>query len=284
MFDKRTTMRSLALFVFVSAACATSHPSAMLIEARKEYDAAKNGPAGKFVPDLVYEAKTALDKAERAHSRDPGSNEEEHLAYLAHRRSLLAVSAAEQHMAHEEAQQADREFKTVLVSQRDEAQGKVAQAGSQLEGERAKRKAAEEDARRAMASLAEIASVKADEQRTVITLSGGVLFKTKEATLLPIAQTQLDKVAEALQSQGDDKKIVIEGHTDSQGKDDFNQQLSQRRAEAVRSYLVSRGVPADMIKAVGKGEVEPIADNKTAEGRANNRRVEIEIDNASSGE
>jgi outer membrane protein OmpA-like peptidoglycan-associated protein len=284
MNDRNIILRSLALFAFVSAACATTHPSPMLVEARRDYQAAKNGPAGKYVPDLVYEAKTALDKAERAHSRDPGSKEEEHLAYLAHRRTLLASSAAEQHMAHEEALQADREFKTVLVSQRDEAQGKVAQAGSQLENERAKRKAAEEDARRAMASLAEVASVKAEETRTVITLSGGVLFKTREATLLPIAQTQLDKVAEALKSQGDDKKIVIEGHTDSQGKDDFNKQLSQRRAEAVRSYLVSRGVSSDMIQAVGKGEVEPIADNKTAEGRANNRRVEIEIDNASSGQ
>ena len=116
----------------------------------------------------------------------------------------------------------------------------------------------------------------------MITLSGEVLFKTKEATLLPIAQTQLDKVAEALKSQGEDKTIVVEGHTDSQGKDSYNQDLSRRRAEAVRSYLVSRGIPDDMITAVGKGELEPIADNKTAEGRANNRRVEIEIDNANS--
>jgi len=283
MIDTRTTMRCLALFVFATAACATTQPSPMLVEARKEYDAAKNGPAGKFVPDLVYEAKTTLDKAERAHSRDPGSKDEEHLAYLAHRRTLLAVSAAEEHMAHEEAAKADREFETVLVSQRNEARGQVAQTGSQLESERAKRKAAEEDARRAMASLAEIASVKAEAQRTVITLSGGVLFKTREATLLPIAQSQLDKVAEALQSQGEGKKIVVEGHTDSQGKDAFNQQLSQRRAEAVRSYLVSRGIPSDMITAVGKGEVEPIADNKTAEGRANNRRVEIEIENEAGG-
>jgi outer membrane protein OmpA-like peptidoglycan-associated protein len=274
-----TMLRSLGLVLFATAACATTQPSPMLVEARESYDEAKNGPAGKFVPDLVYEAKTALDKAERAHARDPGSSEEEHLAYLAHRRTLLAKSAAESRMAHDDAMKADRAFETVLVSQRNEANEKVAKAGAQLDDERTKRQKAEEAARRAMASLAEIASVKAEEQRTVITLSGEVLFKTKEATLLPIAQTQLDKVAEALKSQGEDKQIVIEGHTDSQGKDAYNQALSQRRAEAVRSYLVSRGLPADMIKAVGKGEVEPIADNKTADGRANNRRVEIEIDN-----
>ena len=277
MIDQRNILRSLALFAFVSVGCATTQPSPMLVEARKDYDAAKNGPAGKFVPDMVYEAKTALDKAERAHARDPGSNEEEHLAYLAHRRTLLATSAAEQHVAHAEAEKADNEFKTVLVSQRDEAQNKVQRAGSQLEDERAKRKAAEEEARRAMASLAEIASVKSEEQRTVITLSGEVLFKTREATLLPIAQTQLDKVADALKSQGDDKTIVIEGHTDSQGKDDYNQGLSQRRADSVRAYLIEHGIEAGRLETKGYGESRPLVSNETEEGRIQNRRVELKV-------
>lgn len=278
--NRITIMIALALGLFANA-CATTQPSPMLVEAREDYDAARNGLAGKYAPDLVYEAKKSLDAAERAHARDPGSAEEEHLAYLAQRRTMLAVAAGEQHKAHSDSAKAEKAFETVLVSQRDEAKNQYAKVGGQLADEREKRKAAEEEARRAMASLNEIASVKAEEQRTVITLSGEVLFKTKEATLLPIAQTQLDKVAEALKSQGEDKKIVIEGHTDSQGKDDYNQSLSQRRAEAVRSYLVSRGIQPEMIQAVGKGELEPIADNKTAEGRANNRRVEIEIQNSS---
>jgi outer membrane protein OmpA-like peptidoglycan-associated protein len=278
-----TMLLALALGLFANA-CATSQPSPMLVEAREDYDDARTGMAGKYAPDLVYEAKKSLDAAERAHSRDPGSAEEEHLAYLAQRRTMLAVSAAEQQKAHQDSQKAEKAFETVLVSQRDEAQNKYAKVGDQLADEREKRKAAEDAARRAMASLNEIASVKAEETRTVITLSGEVLFKTNEATLLPIAQTQLDKVAEALKSQGEDKKIVIEGHTDSRGKDDFNQGLSQRRAEAVRSYLVSRGLDADMVQALGKGELEPVADNKTAEGRANNRRVEIEIENSGSSD
>ncbi len=278
--NRITIMIALALGLFANA-CATTQPSPMLVEAREDYDAARNGLAGKYAPDLVYEAKKSLDAAERAHARDPGSAEEEHLAYLAQRRTMLAVAAGEQHKAHSDSAKAEKAFETVLVSQRDEAKNQSAKVEDQLADEREKRKAAEEEARRAMASLNEIASVKAEEQRTVITLSGEVLFKTREATLLPIAQTKLDKVAEALKSQGEDKKIVIEGHTDSQGKDDYNQSLSQRRADAVRSYLVSRGIQPEMIQAVGKGELEPIADNKTAEGRANNRRVEIEIQNSS---
>lgn len=73
------------------------------------------------------------------------------------------------------------------------------------------------------------------------------------------------------------KKIVVEGHTDSQGSDSSNQALSERRAQAVVSFLVSRGVSAEQIRAQGLGESRPIADNNSPEGRANNRRVEIVI-------
>jgi len=71
--------------------------------------------------------------------------------------------------------------------------------------------------------------------------------------------------------------MVVEGHTDSQGNDDANQVLSEQRAKSVRDYLVSRGVAADRITSTGKGETSPVADNKSAEGRANNRRVEIVV-------
>jgi outer membrane protein OmpA-like peptidoglycan-associated protein len=281
MTNARTNIVSALGLGLLFTACASSQPSPMLVDARASYDKARTGAPGKYVPDMVYEAKTSLDAAERAHARKPGSHQEEHLAYLAQRRTLLAVAVADQRLAASDASEAKKMFETVLVSQRDEAQSSAAAAGSELESERVKRKAAEAQARLAMDSLAAIASVKQEDSNTVITLSGEVLFKTKEATLLPVAQTQLDKVAEVLNSQGEGKQMVVEGHTDSQGKDDYNQQLSQRRAEAVRSYLVSKGVPSDMIKAVGKGELEPVADNKSAEGRANNRRVEIVIDNNS---
>jgi outer membrane protein OmpA-like peptidoglycan-associated protein len=75
--------------------------------------------------------------------------------------------------------------------------------------------------------------------------------------------------------QDKSKHIVVEGHTDSKGGEAANRALSQSRADSVRVFLIQQGVPADRITAVGKGEDEPIASNKTAEGRANNRRVEI---------
>jgi outer membrane protein OmpA-like peptidoglycan-associated protein len=77
-----------------------------------------------------------------------------------------------------------------------------------------------------------------------------------------------------------ERRLTVEGHTDSQGSSNSNQSLSQRRADAVRSYLISRGYPGDLIQAQGIGEDRPVADNNSAEGRANNRRVEIIVDRA----
>ena len=71
--------------------------------------------------------------------------------------------------------------------------------------------------------------------------------------------------------------IIAVGHTDSIGTDAYNQRLSVRRAEAVKAYLVSRGIEANRVYTEGKGEKQPVADNKTAAGRAKNRRVEIEV-------
>jgi outer membrane protein OmpA-like peptidoglycan-associated protein len=112
----------------------------------------------------------------------------------------------------------------------------------------------------------------------VITLSGSVLFASNESTLLPAAMVKLNEVADALIKGNPDSNITVEGHTDSQGQRQYNMDLGEKRAKAVRDQLVSRGVAADRIKAVGVGPDRPVADNKTAEGRANNRRVEIIVE------
>ena len=147
----------------------------------------------------------------------------------------------------------------------------------ELEAEKAARALAEKKLADALKSLEEIAKIKEESRGLVITLDGSVLFASGKTTLLPMAKDRLARVAAVLQQQSDDKKIVVEGHTDSIGTDDANMKLSQGRADSVREYLVSEGVKGDRIKAVGKGETTPISDNKTPEGRANNRRVEIVI-------
>jgi outer membrane protein OmpA-like peptidoglycan-associated protein len=95
--------------------------------------------------------------------------------------------------------------------------------------------------------------------------------------LLPGARVKLGEVADALSKQDPLSKIVVEGHTDSQGGVSYNQDLSQHRAQAVLDYLVSRGVSADRVSAQGFGSTRSVADNNSPEGRANNRRVEIVV-------
>ncbi|MCA1664733.1 MAG: OmpA family protein [Myxococcales bacterium] len=107
-------------------------------------------------------------------------------------------------------------------------------------------------------------------------MNGSVLFASDTAAILPAARQRLDDVATALKTQRN-AQFVIEGYTDSRGPASMNVKLSEARAQAVRDYLVDHGVDEGRISAVGKGKENPIATNATAEGRANNRRVEIII-------
>ena len=122
--------------------------------------------------------------------------------------------------------------------------------------------------------FAKLAAFKEEERGLVLTLSGSVLFTSNQATLLVSAENRLNQITEALIASGN-RSLVVEGYTDSRGQDAYNVDLSQRRADAVRSYIVSRGYPSEKIRASGQGKNRPIADNSNAEGRANNRRVEI---------
>ena len=102
----------------------------------------------------------------------------------------------------------------------------------------------------------------------------GVNFDFDKATLRQEDVSELDKDVEALKAWGD-VNIEVAGHTDSMGSDAYNMKLSQQRAEAVRNFLISRGVAADRLTAKGYGESQPVADNATEEGRFKNRRVEL---------
>ena len=129
----------------------------------------------------------------------------------------------------------------------------------------------------ALAELAMLAAVREEERGLVVTLSGSILFRSAESKLLSSAQVKLDQVANALLAVRA-RNLIVEGHTDSQGSESYNQGLSERRANAVRDYLVQRGYPVDRIQSRGKGKGSPIANNASPEGRANNRRVEIIIE------
>jgi len=279
---------------FFGLACATTDPPRDLVDARTEYQAANSGVAAKMNPAGLYEAKKSLDQANKAFEQDATSDNTRDLAYIALRKVQLASAQARIEVAGQEKAASEREKarleQKLTQSELAEVRRKLSEAeeqrraeaeqlqstSQQLETERQARLAAEKKAEEATANLAKIAMVKQEARGLVITLSGSVLFTSGRSTLLANARPKLDEVATALQ-KSDAEKFVVEGHTDSIGSDATNEELSYRRAQTVHDYLIERGVPAEKIRAVGYGKSRPVADNTTAEGRANNRRVEIII-------
>ena len=279
-------MKSMAAFgiMVTVAGCATTTVPQDLVTARNTYDRASHGPAAQLDPADLHTAKETLDAAEKSFVDNGDTQDTRDVAYTADRRTQIAESRAR---AMQSMQQ-----KTTVVDQMNasqtatlrttsaalgQANQQIASQGQQLQTEVQRRQDADKRAAQAAADLARFASVKQESRGMVITLSGSVLFVSAKADLLPDAQMKLNDVAKALGEQDPTAKIVVEGHTDSQGGASFNQDLSQRRAESVRGYLISHGIAADRITAQGFGATRSIADNGSAEGRANNRRVEIVV-------
>jgi OOP family OmpA-OmpF porin len=109
-----------------------------------------------------------------------------------------------------------------------------------------------------------------------VTFAADVLFDFDKSVIKPEGKSKLDDISN--KAKGINLEVVIGiGHADSIGSDAYNQRLSVRRAESVKAYLVSKGIEANRVYTEGKGEKQPVADNKTRDGRAKNRRVEIEV-------
>jgi outer membrane protein OmpA-like peptidoglycan-associated protein len=284
-----TTLCPLALILGVG--CAATGPTPELIDARRAYDEARASNAATYSPDKLLSAKQALEKAEDAHADDAGSFKERSLAYVAQRKAQYASIYGTYEKDRRDQVQAEQAYRNKQDALRKNAEQQATDAQRTLAAtwdnlNSARREIAVQQSQiqkgqaelaAAMASLNKIAQVKEEQRGTVITLDGQVLFVTGKAELLPIARDRLNQVAKSLKDLDDDKLVSIEGFTDSRGADDTNQKLSQDRANTVKDYLISQGVKAEKVRAIGRGESSPVASNETPEGRANNRRVEIVV-------
>jgi outer membrane protein OmpA-like peptidoglycan-associated protein len=297
MKTRNTGLLATLAFAGLASGCATTAPTE-LVEARTAFTASNSGLAAKLTPTELHDAWMVLSKANKEFDEHGDTTVCRDYAYIAGRKLELADVKARTELDRQKIAEAvkagvvvrDNQVKTTraalsstreqLKDERRESNAKTAEiekTAEQLAAEKLARESAEAKLAGAMKDLATIAAVKEETRGIVITLSGSILFASNKYALLNTAMTKLDQVAEALKAQDSDRRMVVEGHTDSQGSDRINQPLSLNRADAVRNYLVSRGVDSDKISAVGMGSSRPLLDNRNAENRANNRRVEIII-------
>lgn len=298
----RSTMSLLAAAVLATA-CATAPMSTpTLDQARADFVSANNNPqVSQYAPLEFKAASDALNQANAAAARRESLSDVDRLAYLAKQRIATAMAvargkAAEADIADAGRQrtemrleartaEADRAKREAEAAQTQAAQAQMQAQSAQQQAEAAQRQAASAQQQNAAllqraamleAILVELQAVKT-ERGYVVTI-GDVLFATGQANLTPNGMSTLRKLADVM-AQNPNRTVLVEGFTDSVGSSSYNQELSQRRAEAVASALGSMGVPRDRIAMKAYGEAFPVAANDTAGNRQQNRRVEIVLSN-----
>ncbi|MCK4840888.1 MAG: OmpA family protein [Methylococcales bacterium] len=288
---------TLLIFAILVTGCATKR-NAQLEEARAVYDQVSGNPAVLTAPSAklyLNKARASLEKAAIAET----TKEINHIAYIGKKEALLAQELAERTKAEKELVKLDKEKTRVMLEKRsfeaararadtDRALAEVrtrsleaARAREETEKALADARAKSLEAERAIArakklekELSEL-NAKKTERGLVFTL-GDVLFGSGKATLLPSSARNLNKLVSFLQ-ENQDRKVLVEGHTDSLGSNALNMRLSERRAYAVRVALLEKGVNSARISSRGYGEDNPVAENTTSMGRQQNRRVEIVV-------
>jgi outer membrane protein OmpA-like peptidoglycan-associated protein len=253
----------------VLAACASApQRNDQLEQARAEVQTLSSDPlAQQAASGDVDAARASLNQADTAFQQKAPPEKVNQLAYLALRHAQAGEARISEARSRQEVARAQQDRDKILLQARERetqnAQSQTAVAQTELAG-----------ARQELADL----QAKQTDRGLVLTL-GDVLFDTGRATLKPGADRTIDRLAQALKDNPN-TRVMIEGHTDSVGGDEYNMALSERRADAVADALRFRGVPADRYEAKGLGKDFPVASNDTQSGRQQNRRVEIVFSDA----
>jgi outer membrane protein OmpA-like peptidoglycan-associated protein len=269
-----------------------------LYEAVNAVQIAQVGGADKYAPDAIGRAKTALQNAQDLDSQN--KNRKQTITF-----AREAVQAAEDaRIITIRKIKAEDDANTAQAKRTAEATAQQAQQIAQQQAEARARAEAESEKARAAQREAEQGAQQAATQtqqmrerlrqqlgqvlqtretaRGLIMNMSDVLFDFNKYTLKPDAREKLAKVSGILLAYPD-LKVQVEGYTDNVGSDEYNQKLSEERAGTVRDYLASQDVPSSNITSQGYGKSDPIADNSTGEGRAQNRRVQLVVSGAAIG-
>jgi outer membrane protein OmpA-like peptidoglycan-associated protein len=274
--------------------------------AKQAFAQAKANPnVEAYAPMQLQEAGNAVQAMEKA-AKEEQTDEMLQLGYLAERKTQYAVTVADGKVAERDIDKLNVEKAEVIAkkqtleagiakseAEKASRQAEQAKAAAAVEATRAAKakqeaeqaqmaaKAEAEKAARAKAEadqlMKELANLKAQQtERGIVLTIGDVLFATGKADLSPDANKSVATLAGFLKKYPN-RSVLIEGHTDSVGKDDYNLALSQKRADSVKARLVGDGIEAGRITTVGYGKKFPVASNDTKAGKAQNRRVDVVV-------
>lgn len=286
----------LSLIGFLIVGCGPSMMAKdQLANARRTYEQAKADPNVYALASIhLKDAEKAISNAEQAGSSD----EMIHLSYLAEKKSRIATTVAEGKIAERDTQKLNAETAELIarkqkMDQERELAAKMARMDAEkarlaamTEAERAAKARMEAEQARLAARMAkadteklmmELSELKARQtERGIVLTIGDVLFAFGKANLSSMADRNVDKLADFLMKYPN-RNVLIEGHTDSIGSEEYNQDLSQKRADSVKEKLVKDEIDPARITTVGYGEKYPAVSNDTEANRALNRRVEVII-------
>jgi outer membrane protein OmpA-like peptidoglycan-associated protein len=271
-------LMGLGLALVLGACVSTPEPNAALITARSAVQSAESDPnVSKYAALDLEAAKKDLEVAESAamHHRDA---EIAQPAYLAAQTARLAQAraAAKADDARVAAGQVERDRIQLAARSRevDSAQAQANAAKMNASAANQQAAAANEQSARLQAEIDQLKATPTD--RGLVLTLGDVLFDTGKSELNSGATRKLDQLAQFL-SEHKDRRVQIDGFTDSVGSDSYNQELSQRRANSVKNALLTRGIASTRINTEGYGKAFPVANNADSGGRQLNRRVEVVI-------
>ncbi|MBV8665568.1 MAG: OmpA family protein [Burkholderiaceae bacterium] len=253
---KQLPAKTLILSLLLTACSSVQQANPGLEDARAAYSAAQSNPQiAALAPAEMQQAGEALNAADLAWQHKEKPDKVDQLAHIAKEKVVIAQETA----------------------QRKQAENVIASAAKERDRVQLEERTAEADRAKARAEQLQIQLKELEAKKTdhgmVVTLND-LLFNVNKAELNPGGTRTVQKVADILK-QNPERHVLIEGFTDSTGSVSYNQQLSERRANAVRLALIDMGVGPERIVARGNGPEFPVATNSTAAGRQMNRRVEI---------
>ncbi|MET0292969.1 MAG: OmpA family protein [Steroidobacteraceae bacterium] len=269
---------ALTIAAAVTAACSSTPKNSPAIDqARSRIDGVAADPlAREAASTSLAAAEQDLKRAEQALKAKEPVKVVDHYAYLANRNAEIAAEQVGEKRARVAVEQGQADRDRVLLDSRtreaERAKADADRAKAAADAARNEALSASADAEKLRNELSAL-QAKQTDRGMVLTL-GDVLFDTARSELKPGAMATVERLADFMRDRPA-YQLLVEGHTDSRGDEQYNLTLSEKRADAVRSALVSRGIAGERVRVKALGESYPVAENESAAGRQQNRRVEV---------